>query len=565
MGPAAEVPARVARVAKVVSPARFFDERMLQLARWVSERYVAPLAAVLGSLAPPRVASEEDGLVGAGGSSAGGSSGASAAGGRNDAWSAAEPAPALGAYRRGGDLLDAIRAGAGGAFVVRPAPEDEQAVAVEAVAACLGAGRRAVVLVPEAAPVPATAVAIADAFGERVAMFLGGDGRARYRRWLEILSGRYDVVVGTRPAAFAPLGNLGLVYVSRESHPAHREDRSPYYHVRDVALARGRIERATVAVAAICPSSEAAALGLPPVEPGGRRWPPVEVVRPVPGAGAPRLARALRTARRAFLFAPVPGGGVARVCRTCGAAAACAACGGVLRLDEGELLCSVCGSAGRCAACGSTAFGIAPGGRERVEAWAKRVAAVPVRRVDRARLPGPAEVLVGGPETVKDLGPAGLDLVGILDADLAERRPGLAGRERALCTWMEAVAWARPAGRAIVQSSNARDPAVQAVVRGRPDRFHADEAERRRAAGFPVGAPVFRVTGDERVAAALERIGPITLLVSSATERTVCLIALEPDRVSAFGRLARDLAADGAIERVEAELHLSTAGTRSAT
>ena len=42
-----------------VSSVRFFDEAMLQLAKWMSERYVAPLATVLGVLSPPRVASEE--------------------------------------------------------------------------------------------------------------------------------------------------------------------------------------------------------------------------------------------------------------------------------------------------------------------------------------------------------------------------------------------------------------------------------------------------------------------------------------------------------------------------
>src|SRR5439155_25085044 len=54
-----DVPSRTLSVKKVVSPVRFFDRDMLGLARWVSERYVALLAAVLGRLSPPRVASEE--------------------------------------------------------------------------------------------------------------------------------------------------------------------------------------------------------------------------------------------------------------------------------------------------------------------------------------------------------------------------------------------------------------------------------------------------------------------------------------------------------------------------
>ena len=184
---------------------------------------------------------------------------------------------------------------------------------------------------------------------------------------------------------------------------------------------------------------------------------------------------------------------------------------------------------------------------------------VPVRRVaarGRARLPKAKEILVGGPESVRDLGPGDLDLVAILDADLAERRPGLASRERALATWMEAVGWARPSGRAIVQADRPSDPAIQALVRGNPDRFHADEAARREAAGFPVGSAVFRIVGSDALEAQLADVDPITMLVSSVGEQTVCLLALEPGRVDGFGRTIRDLAARDIVERVEAEPHL---------
>ena len=163
---------------------------------------------------------------------------------------------------------------------------------------------------------------------------------------------------------------------------------------------------------------------------------------------------------------------------------------------------------------------------------------------------------MGGFESVRDLGPGGLDLVGILGADLAEHRPGLNARGATLATWMEAIGWARPGGRAIVQTEHPSDPAIQALVRGNPDRFHADEARRRESAGFPVGAAVFRIGGTSAVVGELEALEPITLLVSSAGEQTVCLLALGTDRVPAFGRLVRELAARDVVARVEAEPHL---------
>jgi primosomal protein N' (replication factor Y) len=535
---------RMLRVKKVVSPVRFFDQASLELMRWVGERYIAPLAAVIARAVPPRVASEEVVAADHAGSPV--------------ERSRTSRSDLLSSYRNGAGLRQAIGAGSG-PFVVRPAPEDEGAVVVEAVGRCLDGDRRAIVLVPEAVPVPATATAIVTAFGDRVGVLVGGERRARYRRWLEILGGRYDVIIGTRPAVFAPVRELGLIVVARESHPAHREDRAPYYHVRDVALERARVGGAVCMLSAMCPSSEAAALGVTEIAPSTRRWPPVEVVRAGPEGRAPRLVRALRGTRRGFIFSPLPGYGIAQVCRACGRPAACAACGGVLRAEEGAVRCVVCEAIGRCARCGATGFGIRRGGAERVEEWAAAVAPVPVRRVGargRARLPGANEILVGGPESVRDLGPGDLPLVAILDADLAERRPGLAARERALATWMEAVAWARPSGRAIVQSDRPGDPAVQALVRGNPDRFYADEAERRRSAGFPVGSAVFRVAGSAGLEAELAATRPITLLASTAGEQTVCLLALDPDRVSELGRVIRELAARDVVTRVEAEPHL---------
>jgi primosomal protein N' len=121
---------------------------------------------------------------------------------------------------------------------------------------------------------------------------------------------------------------------------------------------------------------------------------------------------------------------------------------------------------------------------------------------------------------------------------------------------MEAVAWARPRGRAIVQASAPGDPIVQALVRGNPDRFHADERRRRLEAGLPVGAAVFRITGSADVEAELRAFEPSTLLVTSPEGRTVCLLALDPERVPALGMRIRELAIDGVVDRVEAEPHL---------
>jgi len=268
-----------------------------------------------------------------------------------------------------------------------------------------------------------------------------------------------------------------------------------------------------------------------------------------------------RKAERAFLYSPLPGYGIARVCRSCGEPARCAACGGTLRAEGGEVRCLVCEALGKCANCGGTTFGLARGGAERVEEWAGRVSNANVRRFEAGSgepLPAPNEtgVVVGGAEAVKDVTPPALDLVGILDADLAARRPGLASGERSLALWMEAAGWARPKGRVIVQSTRPNDPLVQALVAGNPERFHRFDAPRREAAGFPVGFPVYRVVGTADLEPSLAGLRPVTLLTTDLADQRVCLVTVRPDEVPAFGRAVREMAARGVVTRVEAEPHL---------
>ncbi len=572
LGTTDDVPPRMLPIHKLVSPVRFFDDRLLSLYRWMSERYVSPLAAVIGRGVPPRVAGEEVAGVGGGVADAGSrflrrsGEGPLLETGTSSFAPPPRPlrdgAPALpkllDGYANGPRLLDAVRDGSG-TFLLRTAPGDDAALVVECVGAALAAGRSAIVVVPEVDPTPVTVAAVVGEFGDSVACFFGGEKRERYRMWLGIGAGRYRVVVGTRPAVFAPLEDLGVVVVAREHHALHREERAPHFHAREVAAERARIEGAVCVMASVMPSMEAQTMPHVDVEPKGRRWPPVEVVKPGPEGRAPRLVRVLREARRAFLFEPMRGYGMARVCRACGELAACAVCGGSLRSEEGAFRCTVCEAPGRCATCGASDFGVARGGAERVEEWARGVAAVPVRRLgprDRPSPPGDAEVVVGGIDAVKDFGRVDADLVGILNADASLRRPGIAARERALSAWAEVAAWTGPGGRVVIQAGRPNDHAVQALVTGRPDRFARTEAPRLAEAGFPVGAPVFRVAGTDELEAELTRLGPRTLLISALGDQTVCLVALDPGDLAAFGAAVRRLAERGVVTRVEAEPHL---------
>src|SRR5947199_7357411 len=119
------------------------------------------------------------------------------------------------------------------------------------------AGRRALMLVPEIALTPAMVAIFRDTFGERVAIQHSGlsDGE-RHDQWQRIRRGDVDIVVGTRSAIFAPLADIGLIVVDEEHDGSYKQEESPRYHARDVAVVRARSAGALIVLGSATPSLE---------------------------------------------------------------------------------------------------------------------------------------------------------------------------------------------------------------------------------------------------------------------------------------------------------------------
>lgn len=118
-------------------------------------------------------------------------------------------------------------------------------------------GRRVLVLVPEIALTPVVVGAFRATCEGRVALQHSGlsDGE-RHDQWHRIRRGEVDVVVGTRSGVFAPLDNLGLVIVDEEHDASYKQEESPRYHGRDVAVKRGQQAGALVVLGSATPSME---------------------------------------------------------------------------------------------------------------------------------------------------------------------------------------------------------------------------------------------------------------------------------------------------------------------
>jgi primosomal protein N' (replication factor Y) len=118
-------------------------------------------------------------------------------------------------------------------------------------------GRGVLLLVPEIALTPSVALTFRRAFGERVAIQHSGlsDGE-RHDQWHRIRRGDVDVVVGTRSAVFAPLRAIGLVIVDEEHDSSYKQEETPRYNGRDVAVMRAREAGALAVLGSATPSME---------------------------------------------------------------------------------------------------------------------------------------------------------------------------------------------------------------------------------------------------------------------------------------------------------------------
>lgn len=128
---------------------------------------------------------------------------------------------------------------------------------IRAMSAALARGRSAMMLVPEIALTPVFSRRLRSYFGDQVAIFHSSlQTGERFDEWTRVKNGEARVVIGTRSAVFAPVQNLGLIVVDEEHESSYRQQESPYYNARDVAIVRAQKESATVVLGSATPSLE---------------------------------------------------------------------------------------------------------------------------------------------------------------------------------------------------------------------------------------------------------------------------------------------------------------------
>ena len=124
-------------------------------------------------------------------------------------------------------------------------------------------GKEAIVLVPEISLTPQMVKRFKGRFGSNVAVLHSGLSIGeKYDEWRKMLRKEVQVVVGARSAIFAPFENLGIIIIDEEHETTYKQEETPRYHARDVAIKRGEYNRCPVVLGSATPSLESYARGV---------------------------------------------------------------------------------------------------------------------------------------------------------------------------------------------------------------------------------------------------------------------------------------------------------------
>jgi primosomal protein N' (replication factor Y) (superfamily II helicase) len=440
-------------------------------------------------------------------------------------------------YRGGPELLAALDAGGSGAWCLRALPTHPRSrIIADLLNSASARGGGALVAVPEVLHGSRTLEELSALFPALVRVDSSIEEVERAQGWMRMASG-HGLAGGGRGVVFAPAPRLALIVMDEEHESVFKEDRSPRYDARRVALERARLQGAVCVFISTTPSVErggaAAANGIGSVAPerAAERAarPLVEVVQPPPDGGIgpelhARMRDVLRDGRSVALLAPATGYSRAIWCASCRRSLRCARCEAGLVFEQEQRLtrcrrCFLTGSLpAACPSCGAAELRHIGRGVERyAEQLTKAFPRVPVVHMDRvAARQGPRDWAGHGIYvttwfgTKPELRPE-VSLVGVLDADALTRRVDFRASEQAYQALAELSAWVGPVsegGRLIIQTDDPNHHATQAVVRADYDYFLTRELEFRRELSYPPFSELIKLSalgpaGDELLGEAI--------------------------------------------------------------
>jgi len=406
-------------------------------------------------------------------------------------------------------------------------------VYLRAVEQVLAAGGSAIYLVPEVALTPQTVARLRGRFesaGHKTVVWHShlGEGE-RLDGWTALASGQARVVVGARSAVFAPVQDLQLIVVDEEHEPAYKQDETPRYHGRDVAVYRAKLAGCVCLLGSATPSLESWAnvragkyqLDILTKRVDDKKLPDIHVVdmriEIVRQRGMVTLSRLLvdhmhrrfERKEQIILFINRRGYSSSMQCRKCGHVEQCPHCSVSMtyhRSDE-TLKCHLCahnrGAPAVCPACAAPDIRWRGLGTQRVEEAVRRV--LPRARLERMDADtmskkhlfrqilgdfraGKIDILIGTQMIGKGLDFPNVTLVGLVDADLSMHVPDFRANERTFQLLVQVAGRAGRgdrAGEVVVQSFTPKSEAIQFARHADYNGFAEGELAMRKQFNYP--------------------------------------------------------------------------------
>lgn len=349
-------------------------------------------------------------------------------------------------------------------------------VYLQTIQRCIEQDRQAIVLVPEIALTPQMVERFKGRFGDQVAVMHSRlSGGERYDEWRKIREGQVKVAIGARSAVFAPFSRLGLIIMDEEHETSYKQEETPKYHARDVAVKRAQQHQAVVVLGSATPSLEsyyaarsqsnddfAPLLLEMPTRALGNKLPEVRIVdmrEELKDGNRSMFSRALHKGleerlergEQTVLLLNRRGYSTFVMCRSCGYVAGCPECDISLTYHQrsNNLRCHYCGYAEAapevCPDCGSEHIRYFGTGTQRVEEeLAKLFPGIRVIRMDvdttsekgshekllKQFREKKADVLLGTQMVAKGLDFPDVTLVGVITADSALNLPDFRAAEK---------------------------------------------------------------------------------------------------------------------------------------
>jgi primosomal protein N' (replication factor Y) len=404
-------------------------------------------------------------------------------------------------------------------------------VYLQAASEVLAEGGSVLVLVPEISLAPQTVRRVRGRFEEQgigVAVWHSrlSDGE-RHDQWHRIARGEARMVIGARSAVFAPLHRLGLILVDEEHESSYKQEESPRYHARDVAVMRAALEKCTVLLGSATPSLESyhnartgkyrQALLSKRVEEG--RLPVVHVLdlRKEPDASKNLLAARLseevraRTARgeQALIFLNRRGFSTHVQCPNCGDVVECEHCAVPMTYHRAgqKMRCHFCEAAQpvveACPKCGHRQLNYGGTGTQKIEERVEKLfSGLRWKRIDSDSMRGKGtfedtmdelergeiDLVIGTQMVAKGLHLPKVTCVGVVNVDGALNLPDFRSSEKVFQQLVQVAGRAgrgEQPGEVFVQTFTPFHPAIQSARHHDVEGFCEAELEFRKEMHYP--------------------------------------------------------------------------------